>query len=118
MPEYCFVCNNCGSKWSEVRPMVESGKSATCAICHGPMRRDFGNEAKYASTDYAKPLISDSLAMHPDQIAEHNRRFPDIKVHSDGRPQFDNPKQHDKYLKETGFVKAPKKRKRSQAKRI
>jgi hypothetical protein len=77
------------------------------------MRRDFGFEKVHASSDsYQRSIISDSLAMHPDQIPEHNRMFPDVKVHKDGRPEFTNYKQHQTYLEKTGFVKMPGKKRR------
>jgi len=59
--------------------------------------------------NYRNPIISDSLAVSPDQIEEHRRLFPDIKMHDDGRPEFDNFTKHEAYLKKTGFVKHPQK---------
>lgn len=54
---------------------------------------------------YFKPLHSDSLAINPCQAEEHRRLFPDIGLDSECRPIFENYKQHDDYLKQTGFVK-------------
>ena len=113
MPEYCYVCTNCGAPHNVVKSMSESSDLERCPVCNGLMRRDFGGEGVHAAGDsYHTPLISDSLAMNPSQIAEHNQQFPDIKVHPDGRPQFDNFKQHNDYLAKTGFVKMPGKKRR------
>lgn len=57
--------------------------------------------------DYKTPLISQSLAMNPSQIAEHKKHFPDVEVTPDGCPVFTNYRQHDEYLEKTGFVKNP-----------
>ncbi|KKN71911.1 hypothetical protein LCGC14_0415570 [marine sediment metagenome] len=116
MPEYCYVCPECGLHRNIVKPMSEYDKLERCngfGGCKAILDRNLAAEAKYSSGDrYGKPLISDSLAMHPSQIAEHNKLFPDIKVHKDGRPQFDNFKQHDDYLEKTGFVKCTQRKKR------
>lgn len=52
--------------------------------------------------------ISDSLAIHPSQIEEHRKLFPDVNVLPDGRPEFTSVKNRDNYLKKTGFVKRTK----------
>lgn len=54
---------------------------------------------------YSKPIVSDSLAISPDQIAEHGKHFPDVGLTSEGQPIFENYKQHDNYLRKTGFIK-------------
>jgi hypothetical protein len=61
--------------------------------------------------EYATPLVSQSLAMSPEQIGEHRRLFPDVQVTPDGCPVFTSFSQHDAYLKKTGFQKLPGKRK-------
>jgi len=62
--------------------------------------------------------ISDSLAISPDQIKEHREQFPDIDVLPDGRIRFTSFRQHDKYLKKTGFRKVPQKIKKLGKKEI
>ena len=107
MPIYPFRCENCGSEEEFITTMSNAPKSADCNICGNEMYRVYSFNV--GNKEYAKPLVSDSLAMNPNQIAEHNKLFPDIEVHSDGRPQFNNFKQHDDYLEKVGFVKKPKK---------
>jgi len=59
-----------------------------------------------------RPLVSDSLAVAPQQVEEHRRTFPDIPLTKEGQPVFTNYKQHENYLKKTGFVKLKSKVKR------
>ena len=120
MPFYCYICPECQNKVDVLKPMAESGASSFCAKDGAELNRDFSRElAGQSSMDYATPHVSDSLAMNPEQIPEHNRMFPEIKVLADGRPSFDSPKQQDKYLKATGFVKLHQKTKsKSSTRRI
>ena len=76
-----------------------------CEKCGSEMFWDMRPFMNGSTGDYS--LISDSLAMNPDQIAEHNIRFPNIKVHPDGRPEFTSVRQHHHYLEQIGFVKQP-----------
>jgi hypothetical protein len=85
------------------------------------MGRDFAAEGGggYTTGEYGRDLVSNSLAMSPLQIAEHKRMFPDIEVRPDGRPVFKNFKQHDNYLRKTGFKKVRQKTKaKSSVRRI
>jgi hypothetical protein len=72
------------------------------------MERDFKADLFSTPKDtYSKPIISDSMAVPPEQIAEHLATFPDIKMTNAGQPIFDNYAKHDAYLEKTGFVKQP-----------
>lgn len=55
--------------------------------------------------EYFHPLHSDSLAINPSQIPEHRKLFPNVNVDSEGRPIFENFRQHDDYLETCGFQK-------------
>ncbi len=110
MPFYCYICPECDRKTELLKPMQESGTDEFCDEDGTLLDRNFIEECGgQGSISYAKPRVSDSLAMNPDQIPEHNKMFPDIKVLADGRPTFDSPKQQSKYLKATGFIKVPQK---------
>jgi hypothetical protein len=73
--------------------------------CGGEMKAGFAPEKRFAvcgaNGDFN--LVSDSLAVPVQQIAEHRQAFPDIEVRPDGRPHFKSIKQYDNYLKQTGF---------------
>jgi hypothetical protein len=55
--------------------------------------------------NYQNPIHSDALAIHPDQRAEHEREFPNVRLDGQCRPVFDNFMNHEAYLKKTGFRK-------------
>jgi hypothetical protein len=75
-------------------------------ICGADMHRDIAADVPFVSGgEYHKAIHSDSLAISPDQRAEHERQFPNIKLDSECRPIFDNFKDHDAYLKKCGFKK-------------
>ncbi len=108
---YEFHCENCGSDTKVRVPMSDPPEfSVKCEICGKPAVRIFGKIGS-GNQDYGKPLVSHSLAIHPEQIPEHNKLFPDVKVRNDGCPVFTNYQQHDKYLDKIGWEKKPKKKK-------
>lgn len=102
---YCVICDK--------RPLIKliTGVDKLCPECDREMYTAYikGSTFNAGNKEYGKPLVSDSLAMHPSQISEHNKLFPDIRVTPEGQPMFDNYQQHDKYLKTCGFRKIPQK---------
>lgn len=102
MIEHKFICDSCSAF------LFDTNTKAVhkCPNCDSDMRWDLSGIGM-AEGDYEH--ISDSLAVNVDQIAEHRAMFPDVEVLSDGRPKFKSYKQHDEYLKKTGFVKVPQK---------
>ena len=112
---YSFECEKCGI-WidhvgiptlKEEHIKTGHGDNLKCVDCGHTAWRCYNFNVK--SESYAKPIISDSLAMNPDQIPEHRERFPDVEVTAAGQPVFKSFKQHEAYLKKTGFYKAEKK---------
>ncbi len=108
MPRYDFKCEYCGVQIEVVRPMSEGDQPWKCT-CGKQMKRLFTAPKIGGCTEYYKPLVSDSLAVNPEQIPEHKRHFPDVEITPAGQPVFTNYKQHNNYLKKTGFVKHPQK---------
>jgi hypothetical protein len=85
-----LTCNQCNSANMKLRRMI------------------IGNSQPVVkSGDYK--AVSESLAINPNQIEEHRKLFPDVKVRGDGVLEFTSFKSHDKYLEQTGFVKHPQK---------
>lgn len=116
MPIYNYWCYDCKTTdeafcTMSKRPIEGSGDCPKCPKCRKEMTRDhnMGKTGRQTSTSYGSGFVSDSLAMNPDQIEEHGKLFPDVQVLSDGRPVFTSYKQHDDYLKKTGFQKLPQK---------
>lgn len=94
-----FVCDKCGYA-------VEDTNTKTVHVCPcgEDMRWDLRNNVSRRG-DYEH--ISDSLAIHPDDIPEHRARFPGVDILPDGRPRFTSPKQQQKYAERCGFTKKP-----------
>ena len=106
MPVYTFVCPECGQRDEVVRPMKDSGNPHKCSECGADTRRDFQSDLGHVTgTEKGDTFWSQSLAISPDQAAEHRRLFPDVKIAPDGRIGFDSNKQRSEYLDATGFVK-------------
>ena len=85
--------------------MNDAGGPVVCG-CGRQMIRDFRRDLpNVGDKDYSRPIHSDSLAIMPSQVKEHQRLHPDIKLDKECRPVFTSYRQHEKYLKDTGFVK-------------
>jgi predicted RNA-binding Zn-ribbon protein involved in translation (DUF1610 family) len=112
---YDYECEKCELRVSTVghatseqeKEKTGHGDNVECPNCGGTAWRCYNINIKGDS--YAHPIISDSLAMNPNQIAEHRELFPSIKVTAAGQPVFEGFKQHDEYLEKTGFHKCTKK---------
>lgn len=80
-----------------------------CPYCDSVMKHavsGISNPGDYRHT-------SNSLAIHPDDIAVHRRLYPGIDVTPEGQPKFTSPKQQEDYaLKSAGCYKKRQKRKR------
>lgn len=117
MPIYIYKCKDCGVSQEVMRRMSQCNDPLECS-CGGETGRDFNGEcAGNGNKEYGETKWSQSLAINPNQIAEHKRLFPDVKVRADGCPGFDSVQQHDRYLEKTGFQKLPQ-RIRRKGKRV
>ena len=102
MPTHEFVCDDCG-----VRIEDNTTKEIhRCYKCGKDMRWD---SRVAIHSNYDRPIVSDALAINPEQIPEHRRLFPNIEVRPDGRPVFDNFTDHEGYMKKCGIIKQPQK---------
>ena len=102
MPLYEYLCR-CGKHEELVMSMKDDIPASLPCACGKEKGRVFS--VRCHADRYTTPIVSDALAMNPNQIAEHKRMFPDIEVMPDGRPVFDNFDKHEAYLKATGFRK-------------
>ena len=106
-----FVCDKCNVY---IEDIITKGVHK-CPECKADMALDcrvaiHGN--------YQHPIHSDSLAIMPSQVKEHEQLFPDIRLDDECRPIFDNFTKHQKYLDATGFQKLPQKIRRAGAKKL
>ena len=114
MPQYTFTCSTCGWSTELMLSMADSDKAPSCEVCGFDTRRDYQADLFMpGNKDYATPIHSDSLAISPTQVKEHNRLFPDVKLDSECRPILENYQQHSNYLEKTGFVKHAQKTRKS-----
>jgi len=105
VPTYCYTCDECGVATEKVLQMSASGNPQWC-VCGKLLRRNYTAEAAVDSDrPYAKPIISDSLAVSASQVEEHRQKFPYIKIQDDGRPVIESARQHQRYLDDIGFHK-------------
>lgn len=110
MPVYTFVCDQCSFLEERILSMNDADKSQFCK-CGYQMRRDFQTDLPHAPNVYKRPIHSDSLAINPEQRAEHEKLFPDIKLDDQHRPVFDNFTSHENYMKKCNIVKERQKTK-------
>lgn len=118
MPSYSFICPKCENREERIRAMKNAGKKCMCTECGAKMNRDFAADLPHASGDYKREIHSDSLAISPDQRAEHEQKFPNIKLDSQNRPVFNNFQDHQAYLDKCNIVKERKKIKSKTRKQI
>jgi hypothetical protein len=112
---YPFKCKECSLTVDFVCPHAElEGKDKTCINCGAELVRDYqAGKPRVHADSYSKPIHSDALAIHPEQVEEHRRLYPKIPIDEKCRPVFQNYPDHDEYLEKTGHVKLPGKRKRT-----
>ena len=97
MVTHRFVCDDC-------RVCVEDTDTKIVHLC-GKCGQEMRWDIKLGCLDGDYTHISDSLAISPDQIAEHRAHFPDVNVLPDGRIEFDSVRQHSNYIDKCGFCK-------------
>lgn len=93
--------------------MRMNDKREMICACGADMRRDLHSELSNANgTEKGETFWSQSLAISPNQIEEHRRLFPNVKVRADGCIGFDSVREREKYCEATGFHKQPGKPRR------
>lgn len=104
MPVYAFQCLSCGEKNELVRSVEARGEPSPCPVCTLPMERDIRGEYVH-STDqgYQRPIYSEAAGVHPSQVQEAKRHFPDHEFTPDGRMVFRSHAQRKRQLRELGM---------------
>lgn len=106
MPVYDYECDDCGEQVQEMRSIADRRNESECLLCGGNMSKVILSAAAIHG-NYDRPIVSDSMAVSIDQIAEHKRLFPDIRITDQGQPIMENFTQHEAYLKKSGLIKWP-----------
>jgi putative FmdB family regulatory protein len=102
MPVYAYKCKQCGEEQTDVRAVKARNRPAKCR-CGGRAIRALALETPKSERDYASPILSDAMGVHPSQVDEHRRRFPDIPMTDDGRVVIRNKAEGRRIRKALGF---------------
>lgn len=102
MPIYSFRCDECGVVFDDFRMISDRNSPAKCK-CGGSARRSFIDEQPHTHRDYDKPVLSDAMGCHPDQVKQHRKLFPDIPITNDGRIVVTSHSEHRRIMKRLGF---------------
>jgi hypothetical protein len=94
---HSFVCDSCGTVVEDTNT-----KYVHKCKCGADMRWDLAGNVS-GGNNYEH--ISDSLAIHPEQIPEHRQKFPGVDIIPDGRLRFTSTKQQERYAERCGFYK-------------
>lgn len=106
MVVHSFVCDDCKIEVHDTNTKCIH----KCPECGEAMRWN----CKIAiHGNYKNPIHSDALAINPNQRAEHERLFPNIRLDKQNRPVFDNFTNHEAYMKKCNIIKHPQRIKRS-----
>ncbi len=117
MPIYSCICDECVIKFEVVKPMIQSDKIAFCPRCNGKARRDYQTDLPNSGNkNYPKLFVSEALGIHPDEAAEHRKRYPNVEVLPEGQLGFHNVSDHKKHLEAINWQKKPAKNKRKSQK--
>ena len=98
-----FICDECNVFAED----TSTEGVHVCPQCKGDMRWDMRGIGIHGN--YKSPIHSDAMAIAADQVEEHQRLFPNIRLDEQCRPIFENYTDHEAYLKANGFIKRPKK---------
>lgn len=97
-----FICDECNVSVQDTNTKCKH----KCPVCDKDMRWDI-HVAIHGNYKY--PVHSDAMAIHPDQRAEHEQRFPNIRIDKQNRPVFDNYTDHQAYLDQCNIIKVRQK---------
>lgn len=102
-----YICPNC-----EKDLVLKTESDGSDEVCEDVS----GGTLQIMGAEYKNPIHSDSLALSPDQVAQHKKDFPDIEIDDQCRPVFTHKKTHEEYMDKCGIVKQRQKTKKSKGK--
>lgn len=104
MPIYSYICPACKEKDEIVRTMSERNNVVLCPNCAFVMNRDFRAEHNVISRTCSSVFWSNTLGVHPEQVAGERLRHPNWKIHDDGRVLVEGLADQRKKVKELGMT--------------
>lgn len=102
MPMYTYKCAACEKQDTDYRTIENRNEPMECE-CGQKMQRDVFAESPKTHNDYYKTVYSDAMGIHPDQVSEHRKAYPDIPVTNDGRVIVRSHTEHRRIMKKLGF---------------
>lgn len=99
MAQHTFICQTCGHTCVD----KSAKRKHVCPKDGTEMAWDLRGANICLDGDYN--FVSQSMAINPDQAAEHRELFPDVEIKSDGCLGFNSVRQREKYMDTCGFHK-------------
>lgn len=109
MPVYVYRCGVCGRTEEQVRSINKRDDLRDCSACSdnrrpGTLFRDaVASMLPHSDAGFHKPLLSRSLGVPPEQIAEAKAQFPDHEFAPDGRMIIRSATEYDRVQKDLGL---------------
>jgi putative FmdB family regulatory protein len=103
MPMYEYLCTSCKKRFDAPQSIAERDNPIVCE-CGGRAERDkIASMQPHSETGFGTEMLSDALGVHPDQIPEARRRFPDHRFHPDGRMVIGSAGERKRVMRDLGF---------------
>jgi putative FmdB family regulatory protein len=114
VPRYEYVCDHCGWREDQVRPISARDALEPCPACasgqrtsgtrFGLLKRDVvAGMRPHTDMGYNSPILSNSAGINPAQIPEAVQRFPHHKFTPDGRMIFESHTHRERCLRDIGL---------------
>jgi putative FmdB family regulatory protein len=104
MPVYCYKCEKCGSVQDEY--FKRAGKKfVKCNLCGEKSSRDLSSQfVNSPEKEYDRPVLSEAMGVHANQVAQHRQDHPDIPITDDGRVICRSHAERKRIMKKLGFI--------------
>lgn len=104
MPQYVYRCPKCNHTETVIRTIAKRNDLTPCPKCPYVMQRDITAEGCWSdNAEYAKPVFSESMGVHPRQVAKAQALHPNIKYQKDGTIRIDSPREYSEVRKALGM---------------
>lgn len=104
MPVYCYRCNSCQHVTETYREVSQRNEPCQCEFCGESANRDKPAElCNSTQQEYQREVVSDAMGVHPDQVPEMRRRYPQFTFRDDGCVIIRSHHEHRKAMKAFGM---------------
>ncbi len=77
---YCYICDKCGNTADQSRSIHTVEPTIVCEHCTRVMRRDYQAEHTGVRGNYKSPIVMQSMAIMPDEVAKHRELHPTVEL--------------------------------------